>query len=203
MTSHGNVGLTERCNARNSVSAAVFKLPALNIARGFPPFPPARKRVSSTASTGPPWTSGSAKAGMNGSSGAKRTNRSRHTALSESLKTRRTMFVRASRARRPSSRACAIRSSAFPLAAFSRSALPSFSVIAPRSAVRFESASAVHEGLSRHPAASIAAAQSRFSFDDVRLEPFERGFQPFSLVDGSRWRSLANRVADSRMVVAC
>jgi hypothetical protein len=36
------------------------------------------------------------------------------------LKTRRTIFVRASRARRPSSRACEIRSSAFSFAAFIR-----------------------------------------------------------------------------------
>jgi hypothetical protein len=32
-------------------------------------------------------------------------------------------------------------------------------------------------------ARGLPSAQTRFSFNDARLEPFERGFEPFSLVD--------------------
>ena len=41
-TSQGSTGRTDRWSAKKRVSAAVFRLPALSIARGFPPLPPDR-----------------------------------------------------------------------------------------------------------------------------------------------------------------
>ncbi len=104
----------------NTTDQAVEHAPAHN---DFKPavqdMPPDRYQVSRTASTGPPFPSGTANAGTNGSSGARRTNRSRQTRFNEPLNTFLTIVVRASVARFESSRAFWIKSSARIFAAIS------------------------------------------------------------------------------------